>query len=165
MLAVEKSFATVVTLGEGDTAVDVQLTGYADRLELDVDGAVVVVDLKTGRAKPTDTSVKKHVQLALYQLAIDHGAVDDLVADAPARAGGAELVQLGILDDSTSAVVQTQDVTPDDHPLRRDLRAHLRRASDLVRQESFPAIVGPQCRDCSFLALCPAQGAGSVTGS
>ena len=29
-------------------------TGYADRLELDADGRVVVVDLKTGRTKPSD---------------------------------------------------------------------------------------------------------------
>ena len=33
-------------------------TGYADRLELDADGRVVVVDLKTGRTKPTDKSVR-----------------------------------------------------------------------------------------------------------
>ena len=165
VLAVEEGFATTVTLAEGESAVDVRLTGYADRLELDADGRVVVVDLKTGRGKPSDTSVRTHAQLALYQLAIDHGAVDHLVAEAPARAGGAELVQLGILDDSTSAVVQAQDATPDDAALRQDLRARLRGASDLMREESFPAITGQHCRDCSFVALCPARGAGPVTGS
>ena len=165
VLAVEQSFDTEVTVGDGDEAVRVRLTGYADRLELDADGAVVVVDLKTGRGKPTDVSVTRHVQLALYQLAIDHGAVDELVPDAPARAGGAELVQLGILDDSTTAVVQGQDAMPDDGAVRRSLRTELGRAESLVRTESFPAVAGAHCRDCSFVAICPAQGAGSVIGS
>ena len=75
----------------------VQLTGYADRLELDADGRVVVVDLKTGRTKPTDKSVPTNVQLGLYQFAVDHGAVDEPRRRARrAEAGGAELVQLGL---------------------------------------------------------------------
>ncbi len=55
---------------------------------------------------------------------------------------------------------------PDDGQLREDLRGQLRRASALVREPSrsrpWP---GPHCRDCAFIAICPAQGAGSVTGS
>ena len=73
-------------------------TGYADRLELDADGRVVVVDLKTGRYQARPTSrCPTNVQLGLYQLAVDHGAVDGL-AGLPdrAEAGGAELVQLGL---------------------------------------------------------------------
>ena len=46
---------------------------------------------------------------------------------------------------------------------RETLRAGLARAADLVRSETFPATTGPHCRDCSFTAICPARGAGSVT--
>ncbi len=173
LLATEHQFAAVVRLveeaapgvdvEEGEP-VEVQLTGYADRLELAGDGSVVVVDLKTGRAKPSDSSVKQHVQLGLYQYAVDRGAVDDLVPEGvEPRAGGAELVQLGILDESTDAAVQCQDPQPDDAPTRRALRGELRRAADLLRTESFPAVAGPQCRDCSFVPICPAKSAGSVT--
>ncbi len=72
LLGVEEGFRAVLSLPDGET---VRLDGYADRIELDADGRVVVVDLKTGRTKPTDRSVLTHVQLGLYQLAVDHGAV------------------------------------------------------------------------------------------
>ena len=34
-----------------------------------------------------------HPQLGLYQLAVDHGAADE-IAGGPVRSGGAELIQL-----------------------------------------------------------------------
>ncbi len=168
VLATEHPFSAVVDVPDPagvDGEIAVRLTGYADRLELDVEGQVVVVDLKTGRSKPSDKSVTQHVQLALYQYAVDAGAVDDLVGErAPARAGGAELVQLGILDDAESAVVQRQDAPPDDGPERQALRERIGAAARVLREESFPALAGPQCRDCSFVSICPVKGAGAVTG-
>lgn len=172
VLATEHPFAAVVQVPDpaGDGEVAVRLTGYADRLELDVEGQVVVVDLKTGRSKPSDKSVTQHVQLALYQYAVDAGAVDDLLAErlgeeaGPAAAGGAELVQLGILDDSTAAVVQRQDVPQPEGPEREALRERIGAAAHVLREESFPALAGQQCRDCSFVSICPVKGAGSVTG-
>ncbi len=166
VLATEQRFSAVVAVPDpagGEIAV--RLTGSADRLELDAEGQVVVVDLKTGRGKPTDKSVTQHVQLALYQYAVDSGAVDDLVGDrGPATAGGAELVQLGILDDTETAVVQRQDVPQPDGPAREALRERIGHAARLLREESFPASAGQQCRDCSFTSICPVKGAGSVTG-
>jgi superfamily I DNA/RNA helicase/RecB family exonuclease len=165
LLATEQEFTAVVTLGaEGEEPVEVRLTGYADRVELAADGSVVVVDLKTGRSKPSDKSVVQHVQLGLYQYAVDRGAVDDLLPEGvEARAGGAELVQLGILDDSPAAAVQTQDPQDDDGPYRGALRSELVRAVDLLRTERFPAVAGTHCRDCSFVPICPIKSAGSVT--
>jgi RecB family exonuclease len=139
----------------------VQLTGYADRIELDADGNVVVVDLKTGRTKPSNKAVEAHVQLGLYQYAVDHGAIDDLAPDA--RAGGAELVQLGMLDGGPEAIVQPQPVQPEDGPDRALLRDRLRHTASLLRAEEFPAVAGQHCRDCSFVPICPIKGAGSVT--
>ncbi len=166
LLATEHPFSTVVTVPDAEgNDVEVTLTGYADRLELDTDGAVVVVDLKTGRAKPSDKSVTQHQQLALYQYAVDQGAVDDLVPEAPARSGGAELVQLGMLDDSATAAVQRQDAPPPDGVERRALQENLAAAAGLLRAESFPAVAGAHCRDCSFVPICPVKSAGSVTSS
>lgn len=162
LLATEERFDTVLEL-DGES---VQLTGYADRLELDADGRIVVVDLKTSRRKPTDVSVRSHAQLSLYQLAVDRGAVDRLAGlvpepGEPLLAGGAELVQLGLLD-AGPAAVQRQAEQFDDGPERTVLREQLERTASLVRAESFPAVAGQHCRDCSFVPICPARSAGSV---
>lgn len=158
LVGTEAQFETVVSLDDGES---VRLTGYADRLELDADGDVVVVDLKTGRTKPSNKSVEGHVQLGLYQLAVDHGAVGEVAPEA--RAGGAELVQLGLLDGGDAAVVQVQDVQADDGPGRTALRDQLRHTASLLRAESFPAVAGQHCRDCGFVPICPIKSAGSVT--
>ncbi len=92
VIAVEPELRAEVTLPDGQV---VRLHGYADRLELDEDGRVVVVDLKTGKYPPTGPEVEKHSQLGLYQLAVDHGAADELRRhELRSRTGGAELVQL-----------------------------------------------------------------------
>lgn len=158
LVGIEAQFETVVALDDGES---VRLTGYADRLELDADGNVVVVDLKTGRGKPSNKAVEGHVQLGLYQYAVDQGAVAEVAPDA--RAGGAELVQLGLADGGETAVVQVQDVQPDDGPGRTALREQLRRTASLLRAESFPAVSGQHCRDCGFVPICPIKSAGSVT--
>lgn len=166
VLGVEQDFAAVVTVdGPDGEPVAVRLTGFADRVELAGDGSVVVVDLKTNRSMPTGTGVQQHRQLALYQYAVDAGAVDPLLPEpGAAHAGGAELVQLGSLDDSDTAVVQKQDPPSADGPERRALRDELGRAAQMLRDEEFPAVPGAQCRDCSFVPICPARSAGSVTG-
>ncbi len=140
----------------------VLLTGFADRLEIDDAGRVVVVDFKSSRTPPTGPAVAGNLQLALYQYAVDAGALDE-VAGRSVVTGGAELVQLGVDDDSASAKVQGQPAHDDDGPERAVLRAGLARAAALVRAETFPATAGPQCRDCAFVAICPAKGAGSVS--
>jgi len=163
VLGVEEGFRAVLDLPNGET---VRLDGYADRIELDADGRVVVVDLKSGRTKPSDRSVLTNVQLGLYQLAVDHGAADQLVAEAGTGgvAGGAELVQLGLPGEATSATVQAQPVQPDDSAERDALRSRLERAASLLRTESFPALAGQHCRDCDFVPLCPIKSAGPVIG-
>jgi superfamily I DNA/RNA helicase/RecB family exonuclease len=167
VLGVEQDFAATVDVeGPDGEPVRVRLTGYADRVELDGDGGVVVVDLKTNRSMPTGTGVKQHRQLALYQYAVDAGAVDQLLPDGvgPGRSGGAELVQLGSQDGSETAVVQGQDPPAADGPERERLRTEIAVAATMLRTEQFPAVPGNHCRDCSFVPICPARSAGSVTG-
>jgi superfamily I DNA/RNA helicase/RecB family exonuclease len=159
LVGTEERFETAVDLDGGER---VSLFGYADRLELDAEGRIVVVDLKTAKTAPTGPGVQRHVQLGVYQYAVDHGAADDLAAAPGAGSGGAELVQLG-LPDGAAAVVQRQPAFLDDGPERTALRLQIERAAALVRAESFPAVAGDHCRDCDFQSLCPIQGAGSVT--
>jgi RecB family exonuclease len=160
LVAVESRFTTTVELAGGE---EVELIGYADRVERDPDGNVVVVDLKTSRTMPTQAAAERHQQLALYQYAVDSGALDETIGRGEAvRSGGAELVQLGHLDDGP-AVVQRQPATSDDDPLRAGLREELRQAADVIRSEVFPAVPGQvQCRGCAFVSICPTKSAGSV---
>jgi RecB family exonuclease len=158
LLGVETAFRALLELPNGER---LRLDGYADRIELDADGRVVVVDLKTGRSKPSDKSVLTNVQLGLYQLAVDNGAADDLL-DAPAASGGAELVQLGLPGDTPVATVQHQPDQADDGPERTALRGRLARAASLLRTENFPAVAGNHCRDCEFVPICPVKSAGPV---
>ncbi|UUZ58179.1 PD-(D/E)XK nuclease family protein [Nocardioides sp. B-3] len=56
-----------------------------------------------------------------------------------------------------------QEAHADDGPEREQLRVGPARAATLIRTETFPAVPGQHCRDCTFVSICPAKGAGSVT--
>lgn len=92
--------------GEGAAAVPraAVLRGQVDRLEIDAEGRLVIVDLKTGKRQPGKTELSRHPQLAAYQAAVLAGgfadglsARDAAVGDAPGGSapGGAVLAQLG----------------------------------------------------------------------
>lgn len=81
-----------VTLEAGEYAV--RIRGSMDRVEQDGDGRAYVVDFKTGKGAPTRDEVAAHPQLAVYQLAVREGAVDEVFDGRRPETGGAELVQL-----------------------------------------------------------------------
>ena len=156
VLATEQEMRAEVTLPDGQRVV---LRGYADRLEIDDDGAVVVVDLKTGKYPPS--KVEENPQLGLYQHAVDHGAVDHLVEGA-ATSGGAELWQLRKEVRGELKVQQQKPQSPDEEGLR-PVERQLMRAATALRLEEFPARPErSRCERCQFATFCPAQVAGSV---
>ena len=158
VVALEAGFSAEVELDSGER---VRLDGYADRLEIDSGGGVVVVDLKTSRNAPSGPAVAGDRQLGLYQYAVEEGAFE---SRTPVRtAGGAELVQLGLTDGGDTAKVQAQDAQHEGDPRREVLRLEMERAAAYLREESFPAVAGQHCRECAFVSLCPVKGAGSVT--
>lgn len=156
VLATEHSFEVQVALPDGE---QVLMRGFADRVELDAEGGVVVVDLKTGKSSPTTAEVHEHPQLGLYQLAVASGAVDDLLPDGhgPARSAGAELWQLRHSTGPGAKVQAQAPQSPDDEGWllsQRQMAEAVRR----VRDEDFPATPSDKvCRTCDFQALCPAQ--------
>jgi superfamily I DNA/RNA helicase/RecB family exonuclease len=161
VLATEQRLTAEVTLPDGQR---VRLNGYADRLELDENGRVVVIDLKTSKYPPTDKDLPLNPQLGIYQFAVANGAVDDLVADAvdgPGVPGGAELVQLRV-ERVTGAKVQKQEPQEPDAEGRLPVELQLMRAADVVRGEVFDATPGKHCEHCQFHAICPTKAAGTV---
>nr|WP_241248784.1 ATP-dependent DNA helicase [Nocardioides sp. KC13] len=153
VIGFEQQLTAKVALPSGET---VRLNGYADRLELDESGRIVVVDLKTGKYPPTAQEVKEHGQLGLYQLAVEHGAASSLVQGAVS--GGAELIQLRHPAGSGSELPKVQVQAPEPPEIINQLE----KAVATVRAEEFVARPGKQCDRCQFVALCPAQTSGSV---
>jgi RecB family exonuclease len=164
VVATEQQLTAEVSLPDGHL---VRLNGYADRLELDEDGRVVVVDLKTAKTPPPDKELPAHPQLGLYQYAVANGAVDELLADhpdhpgGPGRPGGAELVQLR-REVRGAAKVQSQPPQEADEDGRLPVEKQLMEAVRVVRGEEFPARAGGHCDHCSFHSICPVKGAGTV---
>jgi RecB family exonuclease len=153
LVATEVPIRAEVDLPDGQR---VLLHGYADRLELDAQGRVVVVDLKTGKTTPTQAEIAEHPQLGLYQLAVEHGAVE-----GHTEPGGAELWQLR-QEVSGGMRVQSQDVQQPDGDGVRRIDRQLMEAAHRLRSEEFPARPGTHCDYCAFERFCPARTAGTV---
>jgi RecB family exonuclease len=161
VIATEQHLQAEVTLPDGQ---QVRLNGYADRLELDEQGRVWVIDLKTSKYPPTDKDLPANPQLGIYQHAVRHGAVDDLLAgrvDGPGVPGGAELVQLrkGL---ATGAKIQRQEPQEPDADGCTTVERQLMQAARVVRSEVFDVTPGKHCEHCQFHAICPTKAAGTV---
>jgi RecB family exonuclease len=148
--------------------VTLQLRGFIDRLEVDQSGRVWVVDFKTGRSKPTNTSVAQHVQLGLYQYAICEGALsapplgDSPNVTAGTKVGGAELVQLrhDAARGAAGPYVQQQPALQTDASGRTFVDELLADAVDVISQERYFPRPSDDCPRCPVRMACPAQPAG-----
>jgi RecB family exonuclease len=151
VLAAEHQFSvTFEVAGE-----PVLLRGSIDRVEVDAAGRVVVVDFKTGRSVPRESHVAEHAQLGAYQLAVQHGAVDDLVPTGT-PVGGAELVQLR-KSVRGAAKVQHQAALEAGSFAEQQLGAVVQ----TIRSETFAGSSGEHCIHCEFATCCPAQSEGA----
>ena len=91
------------------------LRGQVDRLEIDGEGRLVIVDLKTGKRQPGKGDLSRHPQLGAYQAAVLAGGfAESAGSGAGGIAGGAVLAQLGTV--AKSPVVQQQEpIDPEDN--------------------------------------------------
>ncbi|MGW6786587.1 ATP-dependent helicase [Streptomyces sp. NPDC054987] len=150
-----------VTLEAGDVAVRVR--GSMDRVEADPQGRAYVVDFKTGKSAPTKDEVARHPQLAVYQLAVREGAVDEVFDGRRPDSGGAELVQLrqsAAVRDGGEGVPKVQTQQPLDGEWVGDLLAT---AAGRVLDERFAPAAGRHCDHCSFRSSCSARPEGRQT--
>jgi len=122
--------------------------GSVDRVEIDAQGRVYIVDLKSGASDVTKDAAQEHKQLAGYQLAIYEESFTEIKPGG--ESGGAELVFLG--NDSKSASVKKQG--PLDH---QTIKAQVIEAADAMSAAQFSATVNKHCRTCSVSLICPIQ--------
>ncbi|MEV5641658.1 UvrD-helicase domain-containing protein [Streptomyces flaveolus] len=147
-----------VTLEAGDY--EVRIRGQMDRVEADGDGRAYVVDFKTGKQAPSSAEVARHPQLAVYQLAVREGAVDEAFDGVRPEPGGAELVQLrqGAAKrdgGETLPKVQAQDSLAG--PEGEWVGDLLATAAGKVLDERFTPTAGQHCTHCAFRASCSAR--------
>ncbi|MFJ9665654.1 UvrD-helicase domain-containing protein [Streptomyces sp. NPDC101219] len=144
-----------VTLEAGDY--EVRIRGQMDRVEADGDGRAYVVDFKTGKQAPTAKEVERHPQLAVYQLAVREGAVDEVFDGVRPEPGGAELVHLrqgAARRDGGETLPKVQAQEPLEGEWVGDLLAT---AAGKVLDERFAPSTGQHCTHCAFRASCSAR--------
>ncbi|WP_436970907.1 ATP-dependent helicase [Micromonospora coxensis] len=150
LLAIEHEFAVRLD----DPSRPVELTGRVDRLEVDAEGRLVVIDLKTGKSTAvTEREVAEHPQLGAYQAAVEAGAFGEFGDET----GGAALVQLGT--GAKDAKEQTQ-AAAGQGPEAGWATALVRRTADTMAAATFAAVANSKCRVCPVRTSCPVSGQG-----
>ncbi|NWF28117.1 ATP-dependent helicase [Streptomyces sp. PKU-EA00015] len=151
--ATEHDFDVALEAGE----YEVRIRGSMDRVEQDAQGRAYVVDFKTGKQSPTRDEVARHPQLAVYQLAVREGAVDEVFDGRRPEPGGAELVQLrqpAAKKEGGDALpkVQAQEALSGEW-----VGELLATAAGRVLDERFTPSTGQHCTHCAFRASCSAR--------
>jgi superfamily I DNA/RNA helicase/RecB family exonuclease len=136
-----------------------RLLGSIDRVEQDASGAVVVVDLKTGRSAPRHADVDRNAQLGVYQVAVDEGGAGP---SAGGGSGGAELVQLGV--NTVAVKVQRQPPLAEDPEDPDWARTLLVDAAEQMAGSRFPAVGNDLCSVCQVRRSCPLRVEGRQVG-
>lgn len=162
LIGAEPHFEVAIPL-EGDEVFEngVILSGYIDRVELTPEGAVVIVDLKTGKREPqTDAKVLDNPQLAAYQLAYEAGAIPEATVHAP---GGAKLLVLRPTAARADYVTPWQP--PFDEERREAFLARIHAAVAAMRSIRFRAPYEEHCRDEHSYGLCRIHTIAAVSAS
>ena len=144
-LAAEQQFDTTLTVG----GVEVRLHGYIDRIEVDAEGRLHLVDFKTGRKAKTEKETAHSAQLAVYQMGAESAGLGE--------AAGAELVYPRDEGDAAEPVVRRQDAL-EAQPDAGWAPKLLAEVAGTVLAERFHAAGEPgTCRTCSLRKACPRQ--------
>lgn len=137
----------------------VRIRGRIDRLERDAQGRFVIVDVKTGKTPVSAKAVADHAQLATYQVAAAHGALDEEEADSPvADPGGARLVYVAKPHNKTGATERAQ--TALDAEGLATWRDTIHDAAAATRGPGYLAVRNDGCRHCPVAGSCPVQDTG-----
>lgn len=118
---------------------DVVIFGKIDRLDRRPDGALEVIDYKSGRRPPGEEQVQKSLAMAIYALLVAH--------EHPG-----EPVVTTILHLRTG---QSVSVARSADELREVEAATLALAREILADRERPATPGFVCMECPYVRLCP----------
>ena len=158
LVGVEQDFEVAL----GEVAVDeaspreAVLRGQVDRLEIDAEGRLVVVDLKTGKRQPGKDELSRHPQLGAYQAAVLAGGFDtDTGTPTSPQPGGAVLAQLGTTAKSP-AIQQQEPLDPQENwalDMVKDAAAVMGGSEFLARHDPSKGSHGGH--GCRLPEVCP----------
>jgi superfamily I DNA/RNA helicase/RecB family exonuclease len=150
LLAIERDFLVRVT---DDDSRPIDLKGRVDRLEVDEQGRLVVIDLKTGASTvATAQELPEHPQLGAYQVAVEAGAFEE-----GSESGGAALVQLGGERRDAREQIQEALGVVDNPEWAAEM---VRKTGATMAASTFVAKANDKCRVCPVRPSCPVSGKG-----
>ena len=152
--AVEREMEVAVAEG-------VRVRGRVDRLEIDIHGRPVIVDVKTGKTPISHAAAQEHPQLAVYQLATALGAFAETLAGpdrtaARSAPGGARLVYLSR---AGGAAKERAQEPLDDEGLAA-WRDHVSAAARATEGPFFVGRENDSCPRCPVRTACPVHVSG-----
>jgi len=125
-----------------------RIIGTVDRLEVEADGSLFIIDFKTGNTAISKEEAKKNLQLASYQLGVAEGGFAD-----GTKSSGAELVYLGT--NSAGASIRPQ------HSIDlEETKATIETIGAGMGAATFFATVNKRCKGCPVRKSCPVQSDG-----
>lgn len=153
---------TRVPRSDGTGEIEVSLTGWADRIEISMDGAVIY-DFKTGGKSLGNLDLARHLQLALYEFMLTHGhyTAGGAQAKLDVPVTGAALVMLRLDSGEDDGKPLVQQVAPGAHDAARNvtpLAQRIAAAAEIVLDERYETKYSDStCRRCDVRFLCPAS--------
>ncbi|MDP1851285.1 MAG: ATP-dependent DNA helicase [Candidatus Planktophila sp.] len=147
---VEYHVNTTRTVVDAEIRFDVKLgrariRGSVDRLEVEADGSLFIVDFKTGGSAISVKDAKANLQLASYQLGIAEGGFTQGTVSA-----GAELVYLGT--STAGATIRSQHGIDVD-----EVKNKLNEIGEGMGAATFFATINKRCKGCPVRKSCPVQ--------
>lgn len=125
-----------------------RIIGTVDRLEVEADGSLFIIDFKTGGSAISKEDAKKNLQLASYQLGVHEGGFTDGTQSA-----GAELVYLGTNNAGASI---RQQYAIDLEETKKTIEV----IGEGMGAATFFATVNKRCKGCPVRKSCPVQSDG-----
>ena len=125
-----------------------RIRGSVDRLEVEADGSLFIIDFKTGGTAISLKDAKENLQLASYQVGIAEGGFTQGTISA-----GAELVYLGT--STAGATLRPQHVIDVEATKEK-----LNEIADGMGAATFFATVNKRCKGCPVRKSCPVQNDG-----
>jgi superfamily I DNA/RNA helicase/CRISPR/Cas system-associated exonuclease Cas4 (RecB family) len=125
-----------------------RIIGTVDRLEVEADGSLFIIDFKTGNTAISKEEAKNNLQLASYQLGIAEGGFSD-----GAKSAGAELVYLGT--NTAGATIREQRSIN-----LEEIKEKIENIGEGMGAATFFATVNKRCKGCSVRKSCPVQNDG-----
>ncbi|CAB5050362.1 unannotated protein [freshwater metagenome] len=125
-----------------------RIKGSVDRLEVEADGSLFIIDFKTGSSAISVKDAKENLQLASYQVGIAEGGFTQGTISA-----GAELVYLGT--DAAGATIRSQHTVDVEAT-----KTKLNEIADGMGAATFFATINKRCKGCPVRKSCPVQSDG-----